>query len=114
MCNLSERQFQALRYIYDYQQAHKRSPSFRDISKAMSTPHSTGASCHIRILHNKGYIYVYGARAIKITEKGLEAIRLRERPVEPGTLEIALTIADYFDSPEWQVRYEPVGVSNER
>ncbi len=67
---------ETIHYIYDYQQKYFNSPSLEEISNKLGT---TGGAISFRIkqLIEGEYIERFGNRALRITQKGYDAIGAR-------------------------------------
>ncbi|MHB8278356.1 MAG: transcriptional repressor LexA [Candidatus Humimicrobiaceae bacterium] len=70
--NLTQKQSDVLREIYEFIAANSYSPSVRDIAQVLGFSSPKGAGDHLAILEKKGYILKSSsARSIRLTEKSL-------------------------------------------
>lgn len=70
--NLTQKQSDVLREIYEFIAANNYSPSVRDIAQVLGFSSPKGAGDHLAVLEKKGYIQKNSsARSIRLTEKSL-------------------------------------------
>ncbi|MCX6383841.1 MAG: transcriptional repressor LexA [Actinobacteria bacterium] len=70
--NLTQKQSDVLREIYEFIAANSYSPSVRDIAQVLGFSSPKGAGDHLAVLEKKGYIQKNSsARSIRLTEKSL-------------------------------------------
>jgi DNA-binding MarR family transcriptional regulator len=79
---LTEKQGQCLLFVFDYYAEHRHFPTHREIARAMGIQSST-AAMYLDPLVEKGYLTREGrgARNIRITEDGVERLRMLGAPI---------------------------------
>ena len=85
MIRLTDRQFAILRFISKHIEECSVPPTFREIGKRMGIASTNGVYEHLHALERKGMLWRGNpadgvrTRAMRITERGQAALRLRER-----------------------------------
>lgn len=79
---LTEKQRDTLRFLFWFQRRHGYMPSRRDICTAFGMSSTNGAACRLAGVERKGCIQIEKtlARAIRITEKGMQALGRLDDP----------------------------------
>lgn len=81
--NLTQKQSDVLKEIYEFIAANSYSPSVRDIAQVLGFSSPKGAGDHIAILEKKGYILKSSsARSIRLTEKSLWYLGVQKPSLE--------------------------------
>ena len=77
---LSPREWDVLHYLCLYQDAHSWMPTVRDICEGVGISSTSLVVYYLEKLERKGLLYweEHGARAIRFTERGREALGLLE------------------------------------